>query len=676
MVKIATTMPKKMQIPHSVVQWVMGTAMFAVLPHLTRMPILLALCLIIIAVWRISKHYRNPHWALRTLAVLIAVFTIFWLNQGIWGRLPGSQLLCCMLILKSFELNRVRDAMLMVSLSFFVVATWFLFSQSLLTFIYLVIASWLGLTSMIVINRNGCTRSEVRSMFTQGARLALPAIPLAVAMFFLFPRLSTPLWGIQGAELEGVTGLSSSMSPGDISSLFIDDGPAFRVIFDGPAPPQSELYWRGPVLSNFNGKSWRQSVYSNVPARRKPMLDDVDYNYEVELEPHHQRWLFALDYPAAIPDSSRLSVNYQLRSNRPITSVKRYTVSSDSDFRDNRKGSGTLLNESLNIPANIGNRAKALADQWQAAAQNEISAITPSDAQTAMRQIIISKALHYFRDNPFFYRLDSLPLLNDPIDEFLFDSQAGYCEHYASAFTFLMRAAGIPARVVTGYQGGIDNGDYFLIRQSDAHAWSEVWLSDEQGWTRFDPTAWVAPERVQQGSRAAVDVPNWLHSPWFVDMRNQVDKLRHWWNQNIVSFNANRQSRLLQPWGIERVDQRQLLLALIAISVVICILAFLWYRYSGRVQHQDPVVRAYRKMLHRLHRAGLKPPLHAGPQTIMTTVISYCPDIKDQAEGLFDRYIRYRYAGGFNETFASDKGKSQVQQLVEELKKFHLPKRK
>lgn len=673
MVKITTTMPRHMQIPHSVVQWVMGTAVFAVLPHLTKMPIMLAICLIGITLWRISSRYRNPHWALRTLTVLIAVFIIFWLYQGLWGRLPGSQLLCCMLILKSFELNRVRDAMLMVSLSFFVVATWFLFSQSLLTFVYLIIASWLGLTTMIVINRNGCSRAEVRSMFVQGARLALPAVPLALAMFFLFPRLSNPLWGIQGGELEGVTGLSNSMSPGDISSLFIDDGPAFRVTFDGPTPPQHELYWRGPVLPKFNGKSWRQSVYSSVEARRKPTRAGVDYRYEVELEPHHQRWLFALDYPAVIPDDSRLSVNYQLRSYRPVTSVKRYTVHSDANFVNNRMPNQTLLQESLQVPNNTGSRAITLAQQWQTEAQ---ATIAGSNTQRTAQQIIIEKALKYFRDNPFFYRLDSLPLLNDPIDEFLFDSRAGYCEHYASAFTFLMRAAGIPARVVTGYQGGIDNGDYFLVRQSDAHAWSEVWLSDELGWTRFDPTAWVAPERVQQGSRSAVDAPNWLHAPWLVDMRNQVDKLRHWWNQNIVSFNASRQSRLLQPWGIEKVDQRQLLLILIVLSVVISILIFLWYRYSGRVQHQDPVVRAYRNLLRRLRRAGLNPPLHAGPQTVMQTVISYCPDIQDQAERLFGGYIHYRYAGGFSRVFGSDKQRDRTQQLVEELHRFRLPKRK
>ncbi len=653
MAELAVPAQPKLLIPRQVMLWVMATSAFAILPHLTRMPVLLAVGLIAVIAWRISHIYRNPHWVLRTITVLCAVFIVFWLHGGLWGRLPGSQLLCCMLILKSLELNRPRDAMLMVSLSFFVVATWFLFSQSPLTFIYLVAGTWLGLTTMIVINRGNCKRKEVRTMFVQGARLALPAIPLAVALFFLFPRLSVPLWGIQGGELEGVTGLSSTMSPGDISNLFIDDGPAFRVTFDGPQPTQSELYWRGPVLTRFDGRRWTQSIYSSVPTRVKPDRDDADISYEIELEPHRRQWLFALDYPAVYPSESRLGLDYQLRSVRPVSSVKRYRISSDTDFRDNKMPNSTLLNEALRLPDGTGSRARQLVAEWQ--------------AEDDSHQAIIQTALRYFRDNPFFYRLDSLPLLNDPIDEFLFDSRAGYCEHYASAFTFLMRAAGIPARVVTGYQGGYDNGEYFLVRQSDAHAWAEVWLGDERGWTRVDPTSWVAPDRVQQGSRAVVDVPNWLHAPWLVDMRNQIDKVRHWWNKNIVSFNANRQSRLLQPWGIERIDQRQLLLLLVVLSVIISLLIFWWYRRADHVRHHDPVVHAYHKLIRRLQRAGISTPIYAGPQTVMRKVVAYCPVIQQQVEQLFTLYIQHRYANGIS-------GHNQ-RVLVRGLNAFKLPKR-
>lgn len=661
MAGLAKAQQRRIALPHSIIVWVMAAAAFAVLPHLSRMPLLLAATLSIIALWRVSSWYRNPHWTLRTFSVLTAVFIIFWLHQGLWGRLPGSQLLCCMLILKSFELNRTRDAMLMVSLSFFVVATWFLFSQSLLTFCYLIAATWLGLTTMIVINRDGCSKKETRSMFVQGARLAIPAVPLALAMFFLFPRLSVPMWGIQGGELEGVTGLSGSMSPGDISNLFVDDGPAFRVTFDAAPPGPAQLYWRGPVLTRFDGKRWTQSIYSRAPARHHPDPERADLSYEVELEPHRQHWLFALDYPAVYPAQSHLSLDYQLRSIKPVSSVKRYTINSDTQFLDNQRSNNTLLRESLQLPDNVGSRARQLVAEWQAD-----NSATPA---------LVRQALQYFRDNPFYYRLDSLPLLNDPIDEFLFESRTGYCEHYASAFTFLMRAAGIPARVVTGYQGGYNNDEYFLVRQSDAHAWSEVWLNDEQGWTRFDPTAWVAPGRVQSGSRSVVDVPNWMHSPWLVDMRNRADKLRHWWNKNIVSFNASRQSRLLQPWGIEKISQQQLLLILLILSIVISLGIFLWYRQAGRILHQDPVVRAYRKMLARFRKAGIASARYAGPLTVMQQAVRFHPELKTTLEALFTSYIQHRYAKPVKD-LPAELQDQQVKSLAQRLSHFRLPKKR
>lgn len=645
----------------SIIWWVMGASLFAISPHLTRMPILLAIFLVIITCLRVSRYYQNPHWSLRTLTVLCAVFIIFWLHNGLWGRLPGSQLLCCMLILKSFELNRTRDAMLMVSLSFFVVATWFLFSQSPATFAYLIAACLMGLTTMIVINRGGCARSEVRQMFKHGSRIAIPAIPLALALFFLFPRLSVPLWGIQGGELEGVSGLSSTMSPGDISNLFLDDGPAFRVIFEGQPPPPAELYWRGPVLTRFNGKRWTQSVYNNIKAKHTPDPENANLSYEIELEPHRQRWLFALDYPAIYPGESRLSLDYQLRSIRPVNNVKRYNIRSDSTFVDNQSMNATLRAEVLQLPRGIGLKARQLAADWKAIDSS-------ADA-------LVQQALHYFRDNPFYYRLEELPALNDTIDDFLFDSRVGYCEYYASAFTFLMRAAGVPARAVTGYQGGYNNGEYLLVRQSDAHAWSEVWLDDERGWTRVDPTAWVAPSRVQQGSRSVVDIPSWLHSPWLVNMRNRVDKVRHWWNQNIVSFNASRQSRLLQPWGIQKISQQHMLITLIILSAIISLLIFLWSRHWGKVHHDDPAVRAYHKLLSHLQKSGIRPSRFAGPSTIMRKVIQYHPEYKESIETLFTRYIEHRYAP-HNQQLSNEQHSLEVKILAEQLNRFKLPKRR
>ena len=619
--------------------WVMAASLFSILPHLTRMSPALSILLLLLIAWRLHADFRPPHWSLRTALVIGLVLLVFWLNGGIWGRLPGSQLLCTMLVLKSMELQRRRDALLIVSLGFFVIATWFLFDQSMLTFFYLIAGTWLGLTTMIVIQREQLRRSDVPRLFRQGAMLAAPALPIAIVLFFLFPRLSTPIWGIQGGELEGRTGLSDSMSPGDISSLFLDDSPAFRVRFDGPVPAMSERYWRGPVLWQFDGRRWSQILYGGINARQKPAHKDADLRYEVELEPHRQKWIYALDYPAVYPEEARLTLDYLLRTKRPVTSLRRYVIASDIDFQDNSASSRTLSLQALQLPAEQAPQARALAAQWQRAA-----AQTHPQQTSAQHRAIVNAAMQYFRNEPFYYRLEAVPTLQDPIDDFLFSSRTGYCEHYASAFTFLMRAAGVPARVVTGYQGGIDNGDYYLIRQSDAHAWSEVWLA-EDGWTRFDPTSAVAPQRVITGSRSVVDAPGWLHAEWLVDMRNRIDVLRYWWNRNVVSFDAQSQSRLLQPLGIQYASHTRLLLIMLAATAMIGLALYFWLRRSELSHSADPLQQAWRRLLGRLQRAGIECHLSSAPGEVLALASGQLQQQSaQQLQQLVQRYRQLRYA--------------------------------
>lgn len=623
---------------HMVV-WVMGASLFSILPHLTRMSPALSILLLLLIAWRLHAGFKPPHWSIRTALVIGLVILVFWLNGGIWGRLPGSQLLCTMLVLKSIELQRRRDALLIVSLGFFVMATWFLFDQSMLTFLYLVAGTWLGLTTMIVIQREQVLSSDVPRLFRQGAMLAAPAVPIAIALFFLFPRLSTPIWGIQGGELEGRTGLSDSMSPGDISSLFLDDSPAFRVRFDGPVPEMSERYWRGPVLWQFDGRRWSQIFYGGVNAREKPAVNDADLRYEVELEPHRQKWIYALDYPAVYPEEARLTLDYLLRTKHPVSSLKRYVIASDTDFVDNSANSRTLSLQALQLPAEVAPQARALAAQWEReAAQSH----APQSAE--QHRAIVNAALAYFRNEPFYYRLEGLPTLQDPIDDFLFSSRTGYCEHYASAFTFLMRAAGVPARVVTGYQGGIDNGEYYLIRQSDAHAWAEVWLPG-RGWMRVDPTSAVAPQRVITGSRSVIDAPGWLHAQWLVDLRNRVDVLRYWWNRNVVSFDAKSQSRLLQPLGIEYTSHTRLLLIMLVTTAVIGLALFLWLRRSELTRSNDPLQNAWRQLLRRLQRAGIDCRHSSAPGELLALAVPALEtESAQQLRQLVQRYRQLRYA--------------------------------
>ena len=636
MAAVSTSAP---DLHRHMIVWVMGTSLFSILPHLTRMSPALSILLLLLIAWRLHSDFRPPHWSIRTALVIGLVIMVFWLNGGIWGRLPGSQLLCTMLVLKSMELQRRRDALLIVSLGFFVIATWFLFDQSILTFIYLITGTWLGLTSMIVIQREQVRRSDVPRLFRQGAMLAAPAIPIAIVLFLLFPRLSSPIWGIQGGELEGRTGLSDSMSPGDISTLFLDDSPAFRVRFDGAVPEMSERYWRGPVLWQFDGQRWSQIFYGGISAKQKPAPADADLRYQIELEPHRQKWIYALDYPAKYPEEARLTLDYLLRTKHPVRSLKRYTIASDTDFRDNSASARTLSLQALQLPSDMAPQARQLATQWQSAA----SAAHPGQT-SAEHRAIVNSALNYFRQQPFYYRLESVPSLQDPIDDFLFTSRTGYCEHYASAFTFLMRAAGVPARVVTGYQGGIDNGDYYLIRQSDAHAWAEVWYADS-GWTRVDPTSAVAPQRVITGSRSVVDVPGWLHAAWLVDLRNRADVLRYWWNRNVVSFDAKSQSRLLQPLGIQYAGHTRLLLIMLLATGVLGLGMYFWLRRSELRGMTDPLQNAWQQMLRRLRRAGIDCRNSIAPRELLVLAADHLQaDSAQELQQLIQRYLQLRYA--------------------------------
>lgn len=631
------------ELQQHMVSWVMGATLLSILPHLTRMSPALSVLLLLLLAWRLHPGFKPPHWVVRSALVIGAVLLVFWLNGGIWGRLPGSQLLCAMVVLKSMELQRRRDALLIVSLGFFVAATWFLFDQSMLTFGYLIAATWLGLTSMIVLHREQLQGIDVPTLFRQGALLAAPAIPIAIALFFLFPRLSTPLWGIQGGELEGRTGLSDSMSPGDISSLFLDDSPAFRVKFEGPVPTMAERYWRGPVLWQFDGRRWTQIFYGGITAKREPDRRDADLRYEVELEPHQQKWIYALDYPAVYPEEARLTLDYLLRTKRPITSLKRYLIASDTDFIDNSATSKTLSLQALQLPADTAPQAHALAAQWRAAAVQA----HPGQESDQMR-MIVNTAMSYFHEQPFFYRLEMIPALQDPIDDFLFSSRIGYCEHYASSFTYLMRAAGVPARVVTGYQGGIDNGDYYLIRQSDAHAWSEVWIPDS-GWTRVDPTSAVAPERVTSGSRSVIDAPGWLHADWLVDVRNRIDVMRYWWNRNVISFDAKSQSRLLQPLGLNYASHTRLLLIMLATTTLLGLGLYFWLRRSELTSTSDPLLKAWRELLRRLQRVGVNCQYSSTPGEVLRLAN---PQLQAeswaQLQLLVQRFLQLRYARQFD----------------------------
>jgi transglutaminase-like putative cysteine protease len=589
-------------------------------PQLLSMPAHLIPITLLPIAWRLLAEFR--HWKpmpllLRVLATVIAVTALVITYGGLMGRRAAVSMLVLMLALKLLETFRTRDARIVASLSLFLCGTQFLFSQGIPMIIYIIACLLSSLIALMYLHRReafeglGEAPDTGRNLFAElgfGVRLMALAFPIGLVLFLLFPRWGTPLWGVPEDALDARSGLSDSMTPGSIQNLFMDDSPAFRVDFVSAVPSRSDLYWRGPVFWDFDGRTWRSSYHRHhLFADNKPNLKTAIFRYEIQMEPTEQRWLFVLDYPAMVPKGTHLTMDYQLVSRRPITQLRNYVMASDPNFFDSPELKQTFRRAALELPAGYNPKTAAMMAEWR----KESS----SDSQ------IIRRALNYFNQEQFHYTLNPPLLSQHTVDEFLFDTQRGFCEHYASAFTIMMRMAGIPARVVTGYQGGWYNkiGAYMLVRQSDAHAWSEVWVRGS-GWTRIDPTAAIAPGRVEQGAISSLEQRRYfLDYEWLRNARNTIDLFQRGWNNWVVAFGSENQSRLLSFFGWDSLDTIKLVIAMIAIIMVIGAMIYLLAPLLLMFQashNQDPLLRLWRKFIKKLDKAGFVSHPSMGPMEL------------------------------------------------------------
>ena len=604
----------------------------AVLPHVWRLAIPFAALILVLLVGRWAQRRRNgqtiPAWIKLPLILLFPVLVI--LHYGtVFGREPGSALACAMIVLKLLETETRRDALAVISFSSFVLMSALLFDDSLGFSLMLFASLAIFLATLRELEPRASNRMDIpsRRAIMRDLRMAgfalLTAIPLALCVFLFFPRLDSPLWGAP-TDTSARTGLGDHMAPGTIQDLLIDDSPAFRVTFDGPIPPHAERYWRGPVLWYFDGSAWtrpeflRGDVSHNGLETSGPIV-----NYEVTLEPTDRRWLLALDIPVSIPPDIVRGADMSLVSNKPVDQLLRYSVGSALQYKLDPKLTPMYQRLGTQLPKGFNPRAVALAQQWRNDLHDD--------------KAIIAAALSLFHAN-FYYTLAAPLLGRDSVDDFLFETRKGFCEHYASAFTFLMRAAGIPARVVTGYQGGYYNdvGNYLVVRQSEAHAWSEVWL-DGRGWVRIDPTGAVSPQRVQLGAQAAAgESARWYQSDWLLAMRNDFDLINRGWNDLVVQFSALRQQKLLTPFGVDHAEYSDLVSALIGSSCLLLGLLAWWVLRQPRTAI-DPLDAAYLKLCGRLERAGLTRLPSEGP-------VDFSSRASATAAGLLRRYAMLRYA--------------------------------
>lgn len=622
-----------------------GLAMLA-LPHLLRLPAWLALAIPALLLWRLAHdagRVRLPSRFVLFGLVAAAVAGLFVHYRTLIGRDAGSALLLFLIAAKLLEMHRRRDVYVVLFLADFLIVVGFLFEQSL------PYTLWMGATLLVLLAAQihfarhpaGGDDGPLGPDLRLATRLLLQSLPLAVVLFLFFPRPGGPLWGMPEDALGARTGLSATLSPGRISHLSDDDAVAFRVRFRGPPPPPGRLYWRGLVHVHFDGRSWYAPRHP-VPALQPAELDLQELSdpvhYTVTLEPHDRRWLFVLDAPLSVPLDTVITVDRQVASPRPVSELKRYSAISVLRYRlDTRHRPGPVY---LAVPDGAAPRTRALASRLRAAQADD--------------RALVNAALDYLRSEPFFYSRQPPLLPDDPIDGFLFDSRIGFCEHYASAFAVLLRLAGIPARVVSGYQGGEPNplDDYLIVRQSDAHAWVEAWLAGE-GWVRIDPTAAIPAERIletperlrprraEAGDRVQT-APGWLQRGLrrigFV-----WDMLDERWNQWILGFDRHRQIDLLQRLGIDPFDWRATAGLLGALAVLALAGLLLYLRWRDRETH-DPAIRIWRRLCRRLARHGLVPAPGETPRAFGRRCARKMQGSARDLERIVALYLRLRYA--------------------------------
>jgi len=643
-------------------RWVIASLSFAMAPQLFKMPLPLIIMTLLPLVWRIAAEIRGwkPLPALvRHGTTAVALLILYFSYGSIAGRRAAISLLTVMLALKLIESYRIRDARLIVSFSLFLCTTQFMFSQGILMPFYGAFTIIIILVTLTQLHRNEAffnfdeTPPVSVSLFSElgfSFRLLMLAIPVGLAFFLFFPRWVTPLWGIPEATLDSKSGLSDSMSPGSIQHLFMDDSPAFRIQFEGRIPLPEELYWRGPVFWNFDGEAWRGGFYGkHVGVASQPDENEARWKYTVQLEPNERHWLFSLDYPATTPRDSRITIDFQIFRRLPVTQLLQYSIVSDPAFVDSPKLARTLKRAALNLPDDSNPRTRKLIERWK--------------REGLEGQVMVRRVLTHFNTEEFHYSLDSPLLGRHSVDEFLFDTRTGYCEHYASAFTVMMRMAGIPSRIVTGYQGGWYNaiGQYLLVRQSDAHAWSEVWFPDH-GWTRVDPTAAVSPLRIARGSLSALSAPrHLLDYTWLRSFRNGVDIVQQRWNEWVIKFSADSQARMFSAFGLERLTPTMLVVTLF---VVIGLFSILLLPFILRVKgpdRKDPLRAVWLKFLKRLKTAGFETLPSSGPIELAHSAAIQLPRDSRSIHHIADLYSRSRYSGT----------PPPLSQLKDAIKEFH-----
>jgi transglutaminase-like putative cysteine protease len=618
--------------------WITACLGLTIIAHVDTLPVWVTVTVGASGALRLLLAARDrdaPSAPVRFVVSAFAIGMLFVQFRTFNGLSAGSALLALIAGLKVLETKTRRDISVVAMTVYFLSLAALLKSESFWLFTYLVGVCWLTTSTMLRLT-SSASAGRRRNSLRHAGRILVHALPLALAFWLFFPRFGGPLWQLPDDSHGATSGLSDSMSPGDISDLAQSDDVAFRVRFSGATPPAEERYWRGPVLHDFDGRAWSRNAAG--PVNAPPLVfHGSAYRYTVSLEPNQHNWIFVLDWPSSSDAAhGSLTDDYMLVQTSVISQPVDVVATSYSHAQAAEPLSDAMRKRDLRLPTGRNPRSRQLALEMHAAHLDTLD--------------YLHAVLEMFRQQPFYYTLTP-PLLGDQaVDEFLFDSKRGFCGHYASAFATLMRAAGIPARVVTGYQGGTYNrfAGYWILRQSDAHAWDEIWI-EGQGWLRVDPTSMIAPERVERGLSDVVTpghefTSRWQQrTTWLGDTRLQFDALRLLWRQRILGFNQGSQEKLLSLLHIPEPDGQK-----VAIMLAAClILGMSWLTWQVRRElvsrPRDPLSRAYDVLCRRVAAAGMPRKPSEGPEAYAARVAALRPDLAAPLVGLCRRYSDLRY---------------------------------
>jgi protein-glutamine gamma-glutamyltransferase len=647
------------QIPRNSLVWLLAAQIAVIAPHAQRLPIWVTLICVGCCLWRVMVYQGRWSYPGRWTKVVFVVAGLIGIGVGYKGRVyglePAVALLVVAFVLKLLEMQHKRDAYIVILLGYFVAITEFLFFQSIPYALYTLFAVVLITAALIGLNQTQSHRRPLKT-FKLATTLLVQSIPMMLVLFVLFPRIS-PLWTVPLESQAAKSGVTDRMSPGDIASLSLSPELAFKASFSGAIPGPGQLYWRGLVLENYDGKTWTRranltdSIWRNKQS--KPVwAKDIErlgstQSYSIILEPTRQNWLFSLataDLPAnadiAMLDDYTLAYVHR----RGVTTKFKYAVTSDLEYRLETELNDEVRRRNTSLPRDSNPRTRALV--------NAIWALASNDAD------YVNRVLIYFADEKFAYTLQPPKLGDDDIDEFLFDSQRGFCEHYAGSFVFMMRAAGVPARVVLGYQGGEYNAlaNYIAVHQFDAHSWAEVWY-EGRGWVRVDPTQMVSPERIQRGLESAVaDEDTFLaNSPlswlkyrqllWLQELRQQLGAIGHYWDNWVVGYNARSQLVFLSKY-LEKVDASRLGMLMLTVFFGLLGIVALFVLRTRNKRVLTGVDQQYLRFCQLLSKQGLVRYHGEGPRDYSRRISRERPDLALVIQRVTQEFIRLNYEVG------------------------------